>query len=433
MLYESFLKKIKDKSVIVGVIGLGYVGLPLLSAFSKNGIKTIGFDVDERKTISLKKGVSYIQDVKNSDIKKIKGLFKATNKIKDLNEADAILICVPTPLRKTKDPDISYIIKALETIQKLNYKGKLIVLESTTYPGTTEEILLPELENGGKYKVGKDFFLAFSPERVDPGNKNYNIENTTKVVGGVTKKCTDLTAKLYSLAIEKVYPVSSTRVAESVKLLENIYRSVNIGLINEMAQLCHRMGIDIWEIVNAAATKPYGFMPFYPGPGLGGHCIPLDPFYMSWKAKSYDFNTKFIELAGDVNGQMPYFVVELAYDILNKYKKAINGSNVLILGVAYKKNIDDLRESPAIDVMRILEEKGAKISYHDPYVASMKLGERVIKSKQLTPKLLKSTDIAILITDHTNIDYKKILDNKVPVLDTRNGLKEFKSKLISKL
>ena len=252
-------------------------------------------------------------------------------------------------------------------------------------------------------------------------------------MGGVTKNCTTLTQKLYSLGIKNIHPVSSTRVAESVKLLENIYRSVNIGLINEMAQLCHRMKIDIWEVIDAAATKPYGFMPFFPGPGLGGHCIPLDPFYLSWKAKSYDFNTKFIELAGDVNGQMPYFVTELTYDILNKFKKPINGSHILILGVAYKRNIDDLRESPAIDVMRILEEKGAKIYYHDPYVPSMKLGEKIIKSKPLDSKLLKSTDIAVLITDHTNVNYKKIIDSKIPILDTRNGLKDYKSKLIFKL
>ena len=433
MLYKSFLEKIKAKKIVVGVIGLGYVGLPLLSSFSRNGIKTIGFDVDKRKVDSLKKGISYIQDVTNEELKKIKPLFKATANPQDLNGADAILICVPTPLRKTKDPDISYIVSALETVKKIDYKGKLIVLESTTYPGTTEEILLPDLEKDGKYQVGKDFFLAFSPERVDPGNKDYSIANTTKVVGGVTKKCTALTHKLYSLAIENVYPVSSTRVAESVKLLENIYRSVNIGLINEMAQLCHRMKIDIWEVIDAAATKPYGFMPFYPGPGLGGHCIPLDPFYLSWKAKSYDFNTKFIELAGDVNGQMPYFVVELAYDILNKYKKSINGSKILILGVAYKKDINDLRESPAIDVMRILEEKGAKINYHDPYVPSMIWGDKIIKGKPLSAKLLQDTDIAIVITDHSNIDYQKILSRNIPILDTRNALKNYNNKLIYKL
>jgi UDP-N-acetyl-D-glucosamine dehydrogenase len=431
-MYNEQMKKIKSKKVIVGVIGLGYVGLPLIVSFSKKGLETIGYDVNEEKFRLLKKTKSYIGDISDSDLKKIKDLFTPTTKLELLNKADAILICVPTPLRKTKEPDIKYILSALEIIKKIDYKGKLIVLESTTYPGTTEEILLPELENKGKYKVGKDFFLAFSPERVDPGNKTYQIKNTPKVIGGVTAKGTNLTKALYSIAIDKVIPVSSTRVAESIKLLENIYRSVNIGLINEMAQLCHKMNINIWEVIEAAATKPYGFMPFYPGPGLGGHCIPLDPYYLSWKAKAYNFNTRFIELAGEVNGSMPDFVVQIAGDLLNKRKKSINGSKIFILGVAYKKDISDIRESPALDIIRSLEEKGAKVYYHDPHIPSFKIGQKIYISSKYNEKTISKMDMVIIVTDHSNVDYAKLFKSNIPIFDTRNGLKGIKNKNIYK-
>ncbi len=427
---KRLLDKIRDRSLTVGVLGLGYVGLPLIEGFGEKKVKTIGYDINKEKVAMLKKGRSYITDISDAELKAVLPYFKATTTVKDLNAADAILICVPTPLRKTKEPDIRFIMAALDIIKQLDYKGKLIVLESTTYPGTTEEILLPALEMSGKYKVGKDFFLSFSPERVDPGNKRYNIKNTTKVVGGVTKQCTQVSKELYEIAIESVHPVSSTRVAETVKLLENIYRSVNIGLINEMAQLCHRMDIDIWKVIEAASTKPYGFMPFYPGPGLGGHCIPLDPFYLSWKAKAYDFNTRFIELAGEVNGSMPYFVVDLLGEVLNKYKKSINGSTILIMGVAYKEDIDDTRESPAIDIIRLIEKKGGNVKYHDTYVEKLNVGSKVYSNIPLTKVQIAKADIVLLITAHSNVDYKMLKDSKIPVLDTRNGMKKFRSKNI---
>ncbi len=427
---KRLLDKIRDRSLTVGVLGLGYVGLPLIEGFGEKKVKTIGYDINKEKVAMLKKGRSYITDISDAELKAVLPYFKPTTTVKDLNAADAILICVPTPLRKTKEPDIRFIMAALDIIKQLDYKGKLIVLESTTYPGTTEEILLPALEMSGKYKVGKDFFLSFSPERVDPGNKRYNIKNTTKVVGGVTKQCTQVSKELYEIAIESVHPVSSTRVAETVKLLENIYRSVNIGLINEMAQLCHRMDIDIWKVIEAASTKPYGFMPFYPGPGLGGHCIPLDPFYLSWKAKAYDFNTRFIELAGEVNGSMPYFVVDLLGEVLNKYKKSINGSTILIMGVAYKEDIDDTRESPAIDIIRLIEKKGGNVKYHDPYVEKLNVGSKVYSNTPFTKGQLAKADIVLLITAHSNVDYKMLKDSKIPILDTRNGMKKFRSKNI---
>jgi UDP-N-acetyl-D-glucosamine dehydrogenase len=428
-------QKLISKHAVVGIIGLGYVGLPLAIEFMHAGYRVIGFDVNEKKIDSLLHGQSYILDVQSDIVKKYvdEGKLIPTTDFSKIFEVDTLSICVPTPLRKTKDPDISYIVNAVNEIKKYFHKDLLIVLESTTYPGTTEELVQKEIENMG-YKVGEDFYLCFSPERVDPGNKKYNTKNTPKVIGGVTKKCLELAYLLYSSAIDTVIPVSSTKVAEMVKLLENTFRAVNIGLVNELAMMCDRMGIDIWEVVDAASTKPFGFMPFYPGPGIGGHCIPLDPQYLSWKAKTYDFYNKFIELASDINGNMPRYVVTKVSEVLNRYKKCINGSKILLLGMAYKKDIDDIRESPSLEIYRMLKERGADLDYNDPYaVEFMDEKGNIVKSIELNYKTLSIYDCVILCTDHSCYDYEKIVEESRVIIDTRNAFKGFIDKKIYKL
>jgi len=415
-------QRILSKTARPAVIGLGYVGLPLVVEFAKAGFNVIGIDVDKNKVDALNRGQSYIGDVANREILEIHkaGRLTASIDYNILKLADTINICVPTPLRKTKDPDISYIIAAAEEICKNLKKGQLIILESTTYPGTTEEILLPMLEAKG-LKVGKDIYLAFSPERVDPGNKKYNTKNMPKVVGGMTAECTKMAQTLYEQIIDKVIPVSSTRVAEMAKLLENTFRAVNIGLINEIAQMSNKMGIDVWEVIEAASSKPFGFMKFYPGPGIGGHCIPLDPLYLSWKSKLNGFNPRFIELASEVNSSMPEHVVSKIADALNERKKSVSGSKILILGVAYKKDVGDVRESPALDIIKLLQKKGAEILYNDPYVPQLKFDGVKLQSSDLNGALLGSIDCTVIVTDHGMYNYDWIIANSCLLVDTRNA------------
>jgi UDP-N-acetyl-D-glucosamine dehydrogenase len=419
---RKLIDKINDRSAKIGVIGLGYVGLPLAVSYGEGGYEVVGFDVIKEKVKMINRGKSYIDDISNARLKPLvaEGKLKATTDEKLLAKMDCVSICVPTPLSKTKDPDISFILAALEWVRKYVHKDMLIVLESTTYPGTTDEVIRPKLEESG-LKVGKDFYLAFSPERVDPGNATFNTQNTPRVVGGATPKCTRIAKAYYEAVIPNIYAVSSTQAAEMVKLLENTFRSVNIGLVNEMAVMCHRLGLDVWEIIGAAATKPFGFMPFYPGPGLGGHCIPIDPHYLSWKLKTLNYYARFIELAGDINSHMPEYVVDRITTMLNDSGKSIRGSKIVILGVAYKKNITDVRESPALDVMKLIEKLGAKMHYNDPYVPSIKWHNGSLKSTKLTALLLKSADLTIILTDHTDYDYQWIVDNSNMVFDTRNA------------
>jgi UDP-N-acetyl-D-glucosamine dehydrogenase len=420
--------RIAGRRAHVAVIGLGYVGLPLLVEFARSGYHVIGFDLDLSKVGAVMSGASYIPDVPSSRVAELRatGRLAATTDFSQLAQVDTVNICVPTPLRKTKDPDMSYVVSAVETIAQYLHPGMLVILESTTYPGTTDELVRPILERTGLV-AGRDFFLAFSPERVDPGNPNFNTHNVPKVVGGVTADCSELAAALYSAAIERVVPVSSPRVAEMVKLLENTFRAVNIGLVNEIALMCDKLGIDVWEVVEAAATKPFGFMPFYPGPGLGGHCIPIDPFYLSWKAKQSGFEARFIELAGYINGGMPHAVVQKIADALNTRGKAVNGSRILIAGVAYKRNIDDMRESPSLDVMHMLQQRGAHISYIDPYVPKLDAshgGMDLESLDRLHPRTLESFDCVAILTDHSAFDYAAIVRHSDVVVDTRNAIKE---------
>lgn len=418
----------------VGVIGMGYVGLPLAMEFVRAGFKVVGFDIDGSRTKTLNAGRSYIQDVDSDVIRdaRRRKFFRATTKFTDLKEMDTIHICVPTPLGKTRDPNVSYIVAAVGEIARNLSPGKLIVLESTTYPGTTEEVVLPMLEETG-LEVGTDFFLAFSPERVDPGNVQYVTRNIPKVVGGITPKCTRIAAVAYSMCVDTVVPVSSTKVAEMVKLLENTFRSVNIGLVNEIALMSDKLGVDVWEVIDAAATKPFGFMPFYPGPGLGGHCIPIDPFYLSWKAKLSGFEARFIELAGQINSSMPNQVIKRINEALNSRRKSIRGSSILLLGVAYKADVDDIRESPALEIMQTLSDMGAKLSYADPYVSSLDLGGINMKSKSLTPAVLSRADCVVIVTAHSLFDYSMVAKHAGVVLDTRNALKGKKGKNIFRL
>ena len=428
-LAASQLEKIQSRRARTGVVGLGYVGLPLAVELAKAGFHTTGIDLDERKIAAVMDGRSYIPDVRSDDVQSLRraGKLDATTDFSVVKELDTINICVPTPLRKTKDPDMSYIVSAVEAIAQHLHPGMLIVLESTTYPGTTDEVVQPALEATG-LKAGVDFFLAFSPERVDPGNPTFHTSNVPKVVGGVTEDCSKLAGALYSSAIETIVPVSSTRVAEMVKLLENTFRAVNIGLVNELALMCDRMNIDVWEVVDAAKTKPFGFMAFYPGPGLGGHCIPIDPFYLSWKAKQSGFDPRFIELAGHINGGMPHYVVDKVGDALNARRKAINGSRILVVGVAYKRNIDDMRESPALDVMYLLETKGATVDYADPYVPEVHgrewLGRHDIRAVELKRGVVKQYDCVVIVTDHTSFDYEMLVAEADVIVDTRNAIKK---------
>ncbi len=416
-------RKIKSRSARIGIVGLGYVGLPLAVEFAQAGFRVVGIDLDERKIRSVNAGTSYIEDVATATLKPLvkDGLIRAQSDYKGCGKLDAIIIAVPTPLRKTKDPDISYIVGSLNEIAPQVRAGQLIILESTTYPGTTEEILRPALEAGG-LAVGREIFLAFSPERVDPGNKVYQTKNTPKVVGGSTPSCTKVAALLYRQAVEHVHSVTSTQSAEMIKLLENTFRAVNIGLVNEIALMCEKLGLDVWEVIDGAATKPFGFMRFYPGPGIGGHCIPLDPHYLAWKLKTLNYSARFIDLASEVNGHMPEVVVRRAGAILNDAKKSVKGSKVFVLGVAYKKDTGDTRESPALDVIRLLEEHGAVVSFHDPYSNAIR-GEdgRTEKGVALTPRSLKAADLVIIVTDHSIYDYAMIVKNARRVLDTRNA------------
>ena len=422
----ELLKKIEDRSAVCAVIGLGYVGLPLAVELANAGFSVRGVDVDSEKAGMIGKGESYIPDVSGENLRKAvkSGRLTAGGDYSILVECDTVNICVPTPLRKTRDPDISFIVAALEEIKKYVHPGMLIVLESTSYPGTTEEIVVSEL-TGSKLQVGKDFFVAFSPERVDPGNPVYHTGNIPKVVGGVTTECTEVAAALYGHVVEEIHAVSSTRVAEMIKLLENTFRSVNIGLVNEIALMCNQMGINVWEVIEGAATKPFGFMPFFPGPGLGGHCIPIDPFYLSWKARSVGFEARFIELAGQVNSYMPLHVVGKAMDALNAAGKSVSGSKVMILGVAYKKNIDDTRESPALDIISKLNVKGAEIVFADPYVDELAVEgiDSSIEKVELNKATLSEADLVVIIADHDAFDYELVLKHAPLILDTRNALK----------
>jgi UDP-N-acetyl-D-glucosamine dehydrogenase len=414
----------------IGVIGLGYVGLPLIREFIKQGFSVIGFDIDEYKINKLNVGESYIKHIPSAMIKEwnTSGRFKATLDFNLLQTVNSILICVPTPLSEHKEPDLSFVVDTVEVISSNLQKGQLVVLESTTYPGTTDEVMLPILEKSG-LKAGRDFYLAFSPEREDPGNKDFSTAKIPKVVGGYTEKCLEKAVELYQ-AIVTVIPVSSTKVAEAAKILENTYRAVNIALVNELKMLFDKMNIDVREVIDAAATKPFGYHPFYPGPGLGGHCIPIDPFYLTWKAKEYDFSTRFIELAGEINSFQPYYVVEKLMEVLNQKKQAINGAKLLLLGVAYKKDVDDLRESPVLKVMHILKTKGANFEYYDPYVPTAgpfrDYPELTLKSIVYSKEKIKEYDLVMLLTDHSNLPYDEILESAKLILDTRNAFKNHK-------
>lgn len=426
-MYKSLEKKIKNRTAVVGVIGMGYVGLPLSVELGRENFKVIGIDIAVSKVNLINSGKSDIDDVTDDDLKPLvkKGKIKATTDFSELKKADCVTICVPTPLSKTKDPDVSYILASVGEVQKYLHPGQLVILESTTYPGTTEELILPMLEETG-LKVGKDFFLAFSPERVDPGNKKYTTKNTPRVVGGITPKCTRIAKLFYEQTITQAVPVSSTKGAEMVKLLENTFRSVNIGLVNEVALMCDKLKIDVWEIIDAANTKPFGFMPFYPGPGLGGHCIPIDPHYLSWKLKSLNYYARFIELAGDINSHMPEYVVERINRALNQKKKSLKGSKILILGVAYKRDIKDLRESPALDVIRLLQDLGAEVSYNDPHVPLIRMDNSDMKPVKLTKGILQSSDCVTILADHSAYDYDFVVRNASLVMDTRNATKNVK-------
>jgi len=430
MIKNEIIRLLENKSVRVGVIGLGYVGLPLATEFAGKGLKATGFEVDESKAARINAGESYIGDVESSLIKEMvdAGRLKATTDFDTLKDCDAIIICVPTPLRKTKEPDVSYILAAAEEIQKRLRRGQLVILESTTYPGTTDEVLLPMLEETG-LKLDEDFLLAFSPERVDPGNPQFQTHNIPKVVGGVTDDSTEVAAFLYSQIVNEVHSVSSARVAEAAKLLENTFRAVNIGMANEMARLCYALNIDTWEVIRAAATKPFGFMPFYPGPGIGGHCIPLDPHYLSWKARQHGFDSRFIGLAEEVNSRMPEHVVQLIADGLNDDRKSMKGARVLLLGVAYKKDINDVRESPALSIIERLRSKGCDVQYHDPFVSDVRFDDahaaftgEPLASIELTDDEIKQADCIVIVTDHTQIDYQRVIDLASLVVDTRNAL-----------
>lgn len=431
---DALAEKIRARSAKVGIVGLGYVGLPLAVEFAKAGFTVTGIDLQESKVDGINLGRSHVGDIRSEEIAELveAGKLKATSDFSVIADLDTINICVPTPLRKTKDPDMSYIVSACNQISQHLHPGMLVILESTTYPGTTDEVVLSALQKPN-LRAGQEFFLCFSPERVDPGNPRYRTKNIPKVVGGVTPDCTRLGALFYSQALEKVVSVSSTQVAEMVKLLENTFRMINIGLVNEMAIMCDRMKINIWEVIDAAATKPFGFMPFYPGPGLGGHCIPVDPFYLSWKTRQAGIEARFIELAGYVNGQMPHFVVDKIQNALNDYGKPLRNSHVHLMGIAYKKDIDDVRESPALDIIHLLRCRGTRVTYTDPFVPSVRVddGERLFAADD--DGIVSEADCVVIITDHSGFDYAKLVERSRLVLDTRNAVKNFSSPKIVRL
>jgi len=427
-------EKLRDKSAVVGIVGIGYVGLPLAVAFAAAGFKVLGFDIRQRNVDSVNRGKSYIADVSDESLSGVvtRKLLEATTDQGRLKEADAICICVPTPLTSTKDPDLSYVIHEAEQISKCLQPGQLVVLESTTYPGTTKQVVLPKLESSG-LRCGVDFYLAYSPERVDPGAKDHNVKNTPKIVGGVDPQSTHLAQLLYSQIAAKVLPVSSAEVGEMAKVFENVFRSVNIALVNELARLCERMGLSVWEVIDAASTKPFGFMPFHPGPGIGGHCIPLDPYYLANKARQLDFHTRFIELAAEINEQMPYHVVSRVLEALNARNKSLKGARVLVLGVTYKKDVEDTRESPSLKVIQLLHEKGAQVSYNDPYVPQISVPAGEMKSVELTGKYLASVDCVVIATDHSDYDMGEIVAQARLVFDTRGATRNLKGDNIVRL
>lgn len=418
---QQLLDRIADRSAVLGVVGLGYVGLPLAMEFVRAGFRVIGFDVSTRVTDMLMAGKSHIQDVPASTIQAavVNGRFVATTSEERLRECDAISIAVPTPLVKTRDPDMTFVLSAADAVARQAHAGLCVVLESTTYPGTTRELLQPRLEAAG-FVIGRDIFVAFSPERVDPGNPVYNTKNTPKVVGGITPACVEVASALYRSCIDTVVPVSSPESAELVKLLENTFRAVNIALVNELAIICDKLGVNVWEVIDAAATKPFGFMKFTPGPGIGGHCIPLDPHYLAWKMRTLNYKTRFIDLASEINSHMPEWVVDRVASSLNDVSKALRGSRVLVLGVAYKRDIDDVRESPALDVIRLLEERGAHVEYHDPFVREFRENGNVRRSVELSDEMLRWADAVVVITDHDRIDYQRVVDQATLLVDTRN-------------
>jgi len=420
---QDLIAKAERRQILFGIVGLGYVGLPLAVELSRAGYRVLGFDVNPDVVEGLNEGRSHVKDVTDAQLQRAMecGRFSATTDMSRLSEPDAISICVPTPLSKFKDPDVSFIVAATEAVKKRLRRGQAIILESTTYPGTTREIMLPALESTG-LKVGQDFFLAFSPERVDPGNQSYGTRNTPKVVGGITADCQAVAVALYQPAIDTLVPVSTTEAAELVKLLENTFRSVNIGLVNEMAIVCDMLGVNVWEVIEAAATKPFGFMKFLPGPGLGGHCIPIDPHYLAWKMRGLNYKTRFIDLAGELNTEMPVFWVRKLSEALNGQGKAVQGASVLVLGVAYKRNVEDIRESPALDIIRLLEGQGARVSYFDPHVPRFREDGQEFRSVELTPEVVAAADCVIVVTDHTAVDYRMIKRHAKLVVDTRNAL-----------
>lgn len=426
-IFNELLNKIESKNAVIGVVGLGYVGLPLAVEKANAGFKVIGFDVQEARVEKVNQGINYIGDVVDEELKELvkNGYITATTDYSKIAEVDAVAICVPTPLDIYQQPDTSYVESSTKEIAKHAHPGMLVVLESTTYPGTTQEIVVPTLENAG-LKCGEDVFIAYSPERVDPGNKQFKTKNTPKVVGGVTENCTKVAATLYRSVLEgEVYEVSSPAVAEMEKIYENTFRHINIALANEMAILCNRMGIDVWEVIDAAKTKPYGFMAFYPGPGLGGHCIPIDPFYLTYKAREFNYHTRLIELAGEINNSMPDIVIERTMRILNKDAKSLRGSKVLVIGIAYKKDIDDVRESPVLPILSKLNAEGAQFNVVDPFVPSFRLDGSVVETVGLTKELIEESDIVVIATDHTDIDYALIAENAKVVFDTRNAMKDY--------
>ena len=434
---SDLAKRLEDKlrtgDAHLGTLGLGYVGLPLSVEFATGGLRVTGFDLSPEKVAAVNRGESYIKDVPSDRLKALVDAKKldASSDFNRLAECDAVIICVPTPLGKTKDPDLTMVVDAAKAIAERLKPGQLVVLESTTYPGTTEELILPILTAKG-LEVGETFFLAFSPERVDPGNARFHTRNTPKIIGGMTETCTRVAKALYARAIETVIPVSSTQTAEMVKLLENTFRSVNIGLVNEVALMCDRLGVDVWEVIDAAASKPFGFMPFYPGPGLGGHCIPIDPLYLSWKLKTLNYRARFIELAGDVNSKMPDYVCEVVANALNDLEKSVKGSRVLVLGVTYKRDIEDVRESPALDILRLLESRGARVGYNDPHVPELRLSSATLESQELMPAVRRA-DVVVIVTDHSSYPYPEIVEAARVVVDTRNATKGIRSPKIIKL